>query len=46
MNLKHDSFCDLLLAASEVWRLAAQGSNGFDCTGEEVFNYGREATTY
>ena len=46
MNLKDASVCDLLLAASEVWRLAAQGSNRFDCTGEEVFNYGREATTY
>ena len=37
MNLKNDSVCDLLLAASEVRRLAAQGPNGFDCTGEEVF---------
>ena len=46
MNLKNASVRDLLLAASEVWRLAAQGSNGLDCTGEEVFNYGREATTY
>ena len=46
MNLKNASVCDLLLAASEVWRLASQGPNGFDCTGEEVFNYGREATTY
>ena len=45
MNLKNASVCDLLLVTFEVWRLAAQGSNGFDCTGEEVFNYGREATT-
>lgn len=26
--------------------MAIGGSNGFDCTLEEVFNYGREATTY
>ena len=45
MNLKNDSVRDLLLATSEVWRLAAQGPNGFDCTSEEVFNYGRETTT-
>lgn len=37
MNLKNDSVCDLLLVTSEVWGLAAQGSNGFDCTGKEVF---------
>ena len=32
------------MITSEVWGLAAQGPNGFNCAGEEVFNYGREAT--
>ena len=33
------------LDRDQAGELAAQGPNGFDCTGEEVFNYGRETTT-
>lgn len=33
------------LDRDQAEELAAQGPNGFDCTGEEVFNYGRETTT-